>query len=198
MQEMQDIERGRSTARTDDDLILFLIGMCVNRAWRLDKWWWVYRSMKRMVRYLKTHPEAGLIHSQRWRARTTMQVSYWRSFDHLLAFAADDTAPPRPGLAQIRQAGDGIRRGGHLPRDVRRPPRRERVGLCQHADFRAGQRGSPCQRRPGVVQCAQADGGAGLGGVFFFLRGHTRSYIQGHTGLRASRNACGVSSAMAS
>src|ERR1041384_6531838 len=96
MQEMQDIERGRSTARTDDDLILFLIGMRVNRAWRLDKWWWVYRSMKRMVRYLKTNPEAGLIHSQRWLGRTTMQVSYWRSFDHLLALAADNAAPHAP------------------------------------------------------------------------------------------------------
>lgn len=87
----------RSTARIGEDgVVLFLIGMRVNKPWRVDKWVAASMAMIRMLRYLGSHPEAGLIRARNWFGRTTMQVGYWRSVDDLIAFAAERDAPHAP------------------------------------------------------------------------------------------------------
>ncbi|GAA5165719.1 DUF4188 domain-containing protein [Amycolatopsis dongchuanensis] len=99
---MSEIFPGRWTARLDsgspDDtgVVLFLIGMRVNKWWRVDQYVWVFLAMARMLRHLAEHPEAGMIRARNWLGRTTMQVGYWRSLEHLVAFAADNDAPHAP------------------------------------------------------------------------------------------------------
>ncbi len=44
--------------------------------------------MPRMLRELTAHPELGMLHYDAWFGRTTMLVSYWKSADHLLAYAS--------------------------------------------------------------------------------------------------------------
>ena len=100
---MSEVFPGRWTAKPDPSagpgeaaVVLFLIGMRVNKWWRLDQYLWVFLAMAEMLRHLARHPEAGMIRARNWLGRTTMQVGYWRSLDDLVAFAADDGAPHAP------------------------------------------------------------------------------------------------------
>lgn len=91
---MAQVDPGRFTADTDDDVVVFLIGMRVNRLHRIDVWLPIMRDMARMERYLARHPEAGMLAAPRnWFGRTTMMLSYWSSAEALQAFASDATAP---------------------------------------------------------------------------------------------------------
>jgi hypothetical protein len=79
---------GRYTAQTDDPFVVFLIGMRVNRLLAVRKWTRVARAMPPMIAELKRNPELGLLHVEfvlYWRGVATIQ--YWRSFEHLHAYA---------------------------------------------------------------------------------------------------------------
>lgn len=97
---MSDIFEGRWTARLDPEdtegIVLFLIGMRVNKWWRLDQYLWIFLSMGKMLAYLGQHEESGLLGARNWFGRTTMQVGYWRSMEHLVTFATDRDAPHMP------------------------------------------------------------------------------------------------------
>jgi hypothetical protein len=102
---------GRWTAQVDEPLVVFLIGMRVNRLWKLRHWWWVTQAMPRMMRRLSKMPELGLLHAESFfRGRTTLMVQYWRSFEHLERFARDPNVPHldawRRWNRQIRDSGD--------------------------------------------------------------------------------------------
>ena len=82
---MTQISNERLTAEIDGEFVVFLIGARFNKWWKLHKWIPVAMSMGRMLRELDAHPELGCLgHTQL--ERTTF-VQYWRSFDHLEAYA---------------------------------------------------------------------------------------------------------------
>ncbi len=47
----------RMTSQADGDFGVFLIGMRVNRWWKVHKWWPVAMAMPRMLKELAAHPE---------------------------------------------------------------------------------------------------------------------------------------------
>lgn len=97
MREDGEVYGGRYTAEpAEPGLAVFLIGMRFNSLWRIDKWLPVVTAMPRMLRFLATRPESGLLGFHSWFGRTTVLVSYWRSEHDLLAFAADPNAPHAP------------------------------------------------------------------------------------------------------
>jgi hypothetical protein len=73
------------TVDMDDDFVVFLIGMRINRPWKVHKWLPVFRSMPRMLRELSKHPELGLL-GFRFHP-PSMVVQYWRSYEDLEAYA---------------------------------------------------------------------------------------------------------------
>ncbi|MDO9353546.1 MAG: DUF4188 domain-containing protein [Solirubrobacteraceae bacterium] len=76
------------TAVDDGEVVVFLIGMTFNRLWKPKSWWPVFVAMPKMLRELSTTPELGLLSSRMMidRHGPTL-VQYWRSHDHLEAFA---------------------------------------------------------------------------------------------------------------
>ena len=60
------IHRGRSFASVDGPFAVFLIGMRINRPWKVHKWWPVAMAMPRMIRELEARPELGLLGSEFW------------------------------------------------------------------------------------------------------------------------------------
>ena len=57
---MARIRAGRYTADlegVDGEIVVFLIGMRVNRPWKVPRWWPVFSAMPRMLRHLEQHPE---------------------------------------------------------------------------------------------------------------------------------------------
>lgn len=85
---------GRYTARIDGDFVVFVIGMRINKLWKVHKWVPVAAAMGPMLRELFTHPEKGLLSVQSgWSGRTITLIQHWRSFEQLERFARDRDDP---------------------------------------------------------------------------------------------------------
>src|SRR4051812_37849514 len=100
---MSAIIQRRVTGRMEGDFVVFLIGMRVNRWWKVHRWLRVAAAMPRMLRELEQHPELGFLGGESWFGRTTMLVSYWRSTEHLLAYAKSRTAQHLPAWRDFNQ-----------------------------------------------------------------------------------------------
>jgi Domain of unknown function (DUF4188) len=87
------IHSGRYSADIDDEFVVFLIGMRINRPLKLRRWLPVAAAMPRMLRVLDEHPELGCLGYQSWFGRTTILVQYWRDFESLNRFARDKELP---------------------------------------------------------------------------------------------------------
>jgi len=77
----------RTTAEIDGEVCVFLIGMRVNRWWKIHKWWPVAMAMPRMLKELDAHPELGCLGGHQWLGNPTILLQYWRSFDDLERYA---------------------------------------------------------------------------------------------------------------
>jgi hypothetical protein len=86
----------RRMGRIEGEFVVFLIGMRVNRWWKVHQWLRVALAMPRMMRELTTHPELGFLGAEQWFGRTTVMVSYWRSMEHLLSYAKSRSAAHLP------------------------------------------------------------------------------------------------------
>jgi hypothetical protein len=83
---MATVTPKRVTARIDGDFVVFLIGMRINKPWKIHKWLPVFLAMPRMIRELEARPDSGFLgHVMAPR----VIVQYWRSFEHLEAYARD-------------------------------------------------------------------------------------------------------------
>jgi hypothetical protein len=51
----------RVTAKIEGDFVVFIIGMRVNRPWKLHKWLPVFASMPGMLIELQKHPELAFL-----------------------------------------------------------------------------------------------------------------------------------------
>lgn len=88
-----DIRQGRWTAEIDGDFVVFLIGARINSKRAAIKAFLDLggrRGMNHMLRYLTDHPEKGLLGYQ---SLGFTIIQYWRSFEHLEAFARDTDDP---------------------------------------------------------------------------------------------------------
>ncbi len=83
------------TARLEGSFCVFLIGMRINRPWKLHRWLPIARDMPRMLAELQRQPELGLLGGEMWFGRTTLMLQYWRSFEALTEYAR------RPDLAHL-------------------------------------------------------------------------------------------------
>lgn len=91
---MSAVFPGRYTAAPETETVtVFLIGMRANRWWKLGRVFRVASAMPKMLVHLSQNPDAGLLGFHSWFGRTTILLSYWRSPEHLQAFAANRDAP---------------------------------------------------------------------------------------------------------
>ena len=93
---MADVRKGRFTADASslgDEVIVFLIGMRINKPWKVKTWWPVFVAMPKMLKYLEEHPEKGMLRYEQAILPSPLMVQYWRSFDDLARFARDRDDP---------------------------------------------------------------------------------------------------------
>jgi hypothetical protein len=93
---MSNIIPTRRTGRIEGEFVVFLIGMRVNRWWKFWQPFRVALAMTRMQKELAMHPELGLLAQESWFGQTTIMVSYWRSMEHLMAYARGKTLSHMP------------------------------------------------------------------------------------------------------
>ena len=104
---MSSIVTDRVTARIDDQVVVFLIGMRINRLWKVHKWWPVAAAMPRMLRELAGDPDSGFLGVESWFGNPTIALQYWRSFEHLERYAKDSARLHRPAWAAFNRAVAG-------------------------------------------------------------------------------------------
>ena len=81
---MAAVNPTRMTANIEGDFVVFLIGMRINKWWKIHKWLPVFLAMPRMLRELARDRSAGFLGAFN---APNVSVQYWRSFDHLEAYA---------------------------------------------------------------------------------------------------------------
>ena len=94
----------RLTAHLEGEFVVFLIGMRVNRPWKIHQWLPVVRAMPRMIKELSSTPDSGLLGYEMWFGRTTIMLQYWRSTEQLLAYAKNRDAAHLPAWKAFNQA----------------------------------------------------------------------------------------------
>ena len=90
---MAKVNNQRMTVEIEGDFVVFLIGMRLNKPWKIHKWLPVFVAMPRMLKELAGRPESGFLGCQQFLG---VIVQYWRSFEHLERYARDRDAAHWP------------------------------------------------------------------------------------------------------
>ena len=100
----------RMTVHFEGDFVVFLIGMRINRYWKLHKWVPVASAMPKMLKELSQKPESGFLGFQIIGGLPPAILQYWKSFEHLEAYAKDRNAEHYPAWkafnTKIKSNGD--------------------------------------------------------------------------------------------
>jgi fumigallin biosynthesis monooxygenase-like protein len=101
---MKDIIASRMTHDYAGELVVFLIGMRINKPWRPDLWLPVFSGMPRMLAELSKDKDSGLLgYRLTIGAGGPFVVQYWSSHEKLYAYASDRDAAHRPAWAAFNR-----------------------------------------------------------------------------------------------
>jgi len=100
---MAKIFNERMTAVVEGEFVVFLVGMRINKLWKIHKWLPVVMAMPKMLRELYQNPELGLISHESWFGRTIILVQYWKSFEHLEKYARNQNSNHLPAWASFNE-----------------------------------------------------------------------------------------------
>ena len=105
------LQSGRVTSARQDGLVVFFIGMRINRLHRPDKWIPVAMAMQRMLAELGADPDSGFLGYETLLKglRAPCVLQYWRDFDSLERYAHAAEREHRPAWAEFNRkvAGNG-------------------------------------------------------------------------------------------
>ncbi len=93
---MAEVMKGRYTADVSllgDEVVVFIIGMRINKPLKVGLWWPVFTAMGKMLKYPASRPEKGLLAYRASFFPEIVLVQYWRSFDDLERFARNGDDP---------------------------------------------------------------------------------------------------------
>jgi len=100
---MTNIHPQRMTAAVDGDFVVFLIGLRINKPWKLHRWLPVFMAMPTMLKELYRNPDLGFVHQESWFGRTTIMVQYWRSLEQLEQYAKNPSLSHLPAWAAFNK-----------------------------------------------------------------------------------------------
>jgi len=94
---MSEVNPARMTHEHDGELVVYLIGMRINKPWRPDLWLPTFVAMPKMLAELSRDPDSGLLgyHLAIGSGGPTV-IQYWNSFERLYAYASQRDAEHRP------------------------------------------------------------------------------------------------------
>ena len=101
----------RFTHDYEGELVVFLIGMRINKPWKVGVWWPVFVAMPKMLNYLAKQPDKGLLGYEQAFFPSPIIVQYWRSFEDLARFARN---PNDPHLEPWRQFNRRVGKSGDV------------------------------------------------------------------------------------
>jgi Domain of unknown function (DUF4188) len=99
-----DIIPGRMTHDYDGELVVFLLGMRINKPWRLDLWLPVFTAMPAMLAELSKDKNSGLLgYWLTFGPGGPLVVQYWSSHEKLYSYATDRDASHRPAWSAFNR-----------------------------------------------------------------------------------------------
>jgi len=98
---MSEIYPQRMTPRIEGDFVVFLIGMRINTPWKIHKWWPVFSAMPKMLHELDRNPQLGCLG---YVTGMKVIVQYWRTFEHLEAYARSKEHAHLPAWKSFNQS----------------------------------------------------------------------------------------------
>jgi len=102
---MSKVITGRMTHRHAGELVVFHIGMQINRWWRPDLWMPAFFAMPGMLRELSTEPDSGMLgYHLLFGSGGPYVVQYWSSVDKLYAYASSPNQQHRPAWTAFNRA----------------------------------------------------------------------------------------------
>ena len=81
---------------TTDDVVVFVIGMRINRLRKVRSWWPAFVGMPTMLRELEKADRGLLGVESFWAGRVLLTIQYWRSAEELGAYARDASMSHAP------------------------------------------------------------------------------------------------------
>ena len=85
---MSKLINERVCAEVEGGVVVFLIGMRINKLWKIWKWLPVVIAMTKMLKELAAHPELGLLSARGLLGLRELAVlQYWKTPEHLQAYA---------------------------------------------------------------------------------------------------------------
>jgi hypothetical protein len=103
---MSKVIPNRMAAQIDGDFVVFLIGLRINKPWKVHKWLPVFLAMPKMLNELNTRPDSGFLGGI---FGLKVIVQYWRSFEHLEAYARSKDRQHWPAWVSFNQRFGGSR-----------------------------------------------------------------------------------------
>lgn len=97
---MNPIVPERLTVPNDKSIVVFLIGMRVNKWWMIHRWLPVALAMPRMLKELRAKPESGYLGGM---FLPGMSIQYWESSEKLLAYAHDRKGEHYPAWSRFQR-----------------------------------------------------------------------------------------------
>lgn len=91
------VERTTHDKTAGDEIVVFLIGMRLNKPWRPDAWGPVFAAMPKMLRELSRDPDSGMLgYRLTFGADGPVVIQYWRDTESLYGYASDPDRAHRP------------------------------------------------------------------------------------------------------
>lgn len=101
---MAQISTERSAHAHTGELVVFLIGMRINKPWRPNLWLPVFTKMPKMLAELSADPESGLLgYRLVFGLRGPWLVQYWDSHQKLYDYASRPDAAHRPAWTRFNR-----------------------------------------------------------------------------------------------
>jgi hypothetical protein len=94
------------TVDVEGDFVVFIIGMRINKLWKVWKWLPVVAAKTPKRAELAKHPEMGLLAARGafLTPREPAVIQYWRSFEQLEAFARSKDATHFPAWVKFNKS----------------------------------------------------------------------------------------------
>ena len=105
------INKGRFTTVQEEGAVVFIIGMRINKLFKLRQWLPVMMAFPQMIRELETNKTLGYMNSETFiTGRTILSVQYWKSSDDLIDYARGQKHLNawKKFNKKAREAGDGV------------------------------------------------------------------------------------------
>jgi hypothetical protein len=95
----------RVMAKIEGDFVVFIIGMRVNKPWKLNKWLPVFMAMPPMLAELEKNPDSGFLGAEQFiNPFKPVLVQYWRSFEALEKYSRDAAASHWPAWQKFNKS----------------------------------------------------------------------------------------------